>query len=324
MSATLLDPPPHISPPTALHLSQQAPLVLASSPASSLPWPISLLTSSETPETWSIHENLLLACLRTGDDRSARQVLDRMVARFGDENERVMALRGLYEEAVARDKGSLEKVLKEYETTIKDDPTNMPIRKRHIALLRSLGRPTDAIAALTYLVDSSPTDAEAWAELADLYASQNLLPQAIYSLEEVLLITPNAWNIHARIGELLYLSAISNGEGGASYKGLAEAMRRFCRSVELNDGYLRGFYGLKLTTSRLLTLQVPKRNDSSAEDLPLPPVTTIEKLNELATTKLAEIVRRGSAKESGWGGYEEAELIAARELLNRDGANVVR
>jgi len=216
--------------------------------------------------------------------------------------------------------------LKEYEITIKEDPTNMPIRKRHIALLRSLGRPTDAIAALTYLLDSSPTDAESWAELADLYASQNLLSQAIFSLEEVLLITPNAWNVHARLGELLYLSALAAGEGGGTYRGIAEAMRRFCRSIELNDSYLRGFYGLKLTTDRLLTLQAPKRNnnDSSPEDLPLPSTTTIQKLHELATHKLAEIVRRGSAKEPGWGGYEEAEVIAVRELLDRDGAKVVR
>jgi hypothetical protein len=48
-----------------------------------------------------------------------------MISRLGDENERVMALRGLYEEATAKDKGALEKVLKNYETTIKADPTNM-------------------------------------------------------------------------------------------------------------------------------------------------------------------------------------------------------
>ena len=53
----------------------------------------------------------------------------------------------------------------------------------------------DAIAALVELLDSSPTDAEAWSELSDLYHSQGLYQQAIFSLEEVLLITPNAWNV---------------------------------------------------------------------------------------------------------------------------------
>ena len=125
MSTSLLDPPPHISPQIVLHMSQQAPRVLQSSPTSSLPWPISLLLSSETPETWMIHENLLLSCLQTGDDKSARLCLDRMTARFGGENERVMALKGMYEEAVAVDKTGLEKVLKEYQSILKADPTNM-------------------------------------------------------------------------------------------------------------------------------------------------------------------------------------------------------
>lgn len=67
--------------------------------------------------------------------------------------------------------------------------------KRRVALLRSLNRHPDAIAALTQLLDAVPTDAEAWCELADLYQSQGLGSQAIFSLEEALLIAPNAWNV---------------------------------------------------------------------------------------------------------------------------------
>jgi ER membrane protein complex subunit 2 len=52
-------------------------------------------------------------------------------------------------------------------------------------------------------VEVSPTDAEAWAELSDLYVSQGMYPQAIFALEEVLLITPNAWNVGATL--LLYM-----------------------------------------------------------------------------------------------------------------------
>ena len=48
--------------------------------------------------------------------------------------------------------------------------------------------------------------------------------------------------MHARMGEVVYASAkaaASDDEGGAE-KGLREAMRWFCRSVELCDDYLRG------------------------------------------------------------------------------------
>lgn len=50
--------------------------------------------------------------------------------------------------------------------------------------------------------------------------------------------------MHARLGEVLYITASAN-EAGAD-KDLAESMRRFCRSIELCDDYLRGYYGLKL------------------------------------------------------------------------------
>jgi ER membrane protein complex subunit 2 len=58
-----------------------------------------------------------------------------------------------------------------------------------------MGRQAEAISALVALLDFTPTDAESWAELADLYLSQGLYSQAIFALEEVLVLTPNAWNV---------------------------------------------------------------------------------------------------------------------------------
>ena len=59
-------------------------------------------------------------------------------------------------------------------------------------------------------------------------------------------------------------------------------------------------------------------------DLAPPTLESVKKLNELATSKLGEIVRRGSSGEKGWDGYSESELIAARELLNRDTQKIQR
>lgn len=193
--ANLLTPPTSIPPPTALTLSQKAPPILSTSPTSSLPWPLSLLFSAESPESWTIHENLLLSSLRTGDDASARKILDRLTTRFGDSNERVIALRGIYEEALAKDSKELEKVFQDYEKILREDPTNFSVRKRRVAVLKSLGRTADAITALTVLLENSPTDVEAWAELSELYAGQGAWSQAIFCLEEVLLIMPNAWSV---------------------------------------------------------------------------------------------------------------------------------
>ena len=193
--ANLLTPPSLIPPPTALHLSQKAPLILSSTPTSSLPWPLSLLFTRETPETWTIHENLLLSALRAGDDAAARQILDRMTTRFGATNERMMALKGIYDEAVAKDDAELGRIFDGYEKVLKEDATNFSVRKRRVAVLKRLGRTADAITALTVLVENSPTDVEAWAELSELYAGVGAWGQAIFCMEEVLLVMPNAWSV---------------------------------------------------------------------------------------------------------------------------------
>jgi tetratricopeptide (TPR) repeat protein len=193
--ANLLSPPSQIPPPTALALAQKAPRILSSTPTSALPWPLSLLFSRETPETWTIHENLFLSTLRTGNEEAALRILQRLEARFGDHNERIITLRGIYNEATSKSDADLEKVLNGYDKIIKDDPTNMSIRKRRVAVLKALGRTQDAITAVAALLQDSPTDAEAWAEASELYASTAAWGQAIFCAEEVLLITPNAWTV---------------------------------------------------------------------------------------------------------------------------------
>jgi tetratricopeptide (TPR) repeat protein len=69
------------------------------------------------------------------------------------------------------------------------------VQKRRVALLVSMGKIQLAIGVLVDLLQVSPVDAEAWAELSDLYLSQNSYDQAIFCLEEVLLVMPNAWNV---------------------------------------------------------------------------------------------------------------------------------
>ncbi|KAG9230236.1 hypothetical protein BJ875DRAFT_385603 [Amylocarpus encephaloides] len=324
MASSLLHSPANLSPQVALRLSQQAPLLLRYPPSAISPYSIrSLWSAAETPELWATYENLMQSCLRTGDEQSAHLCLERLTERFGAGNERLMALRGLFQEATAEDDAALERVLGEYKKILAADSSNMPVSKRRIVLLQTLKKIPEAIAALNQLLDASPTDAESWSEMSDLYLSQGLYPQAIFALEEVLLITPNAWNMHARLGEVLYVAASSND--GSSEKHLSESMRRFCRSIELCDDYLRGFYGLKLTTDRLLSALTQNSKISKSESgLPQPDVKTVEKLNELATAKLTEIVRRSANQEPGWEGYEQPDIIAAQELLNRDTASITR
>ncbi|KAI0446584.1 tetratricopeptide [Xylaria telfairii] len=322
MSSSFLHPPGHLPPAAALHHSQQAPGILKnSSGAISKSVLQSLLSASETQELWTTYENLLISCLRTSNDESAHQFLGRLVSRFGDDNERVMALKGLLKEATAPDDAALNLVLQEYDQILQENPPNLPIAKRRAALFRAMGRNTEAVNALNSLLDMSPTDAEAWGELADLYLALGLYSQAIFAQEEVLILQPNAWNIHARLGEMLLMAA----KGSDAPKRLTEAFKRFCRSIELCDNYLRGYYGLKLTTQQLLSEVSPKApKPTDPEDWAVPASSTLQKMDELATEKLAEIIRRNSAGERDWQGYNKAEIAAARELLKPQDTATIR
>lgn len=50
--------------------------------------------------------------------------------------------------------------------------------------------------------------------------------------------------MNARLGEVLFMAASASTDN-ATYKYYAESVKRFCRSIELCDDYLRGYYGLK-------------------------------------------------------------------------------
>lgn len=111
----------------ALTLSQQTPIFLRKHKLETplLPVPLPLLSSADTIEQWTRCEKLMLAALRVGDDKAAFQCLERMIQRFGATDERVMGLRGLYQESVAENQKALESVLKEYEDVLAEDPVNI-------------------------------------------------------------------------------------------------------------------------------------------------------------------------------------------------------
>ncbi|RDA90573.1 hypothetical protein CP533_2597 [Ophiocordyceps camponoti-saundersi (nom. inval.)] len=326
LPSSLLRPQGRLTPHEASELARQAPEILRKNPKAFSASPLrALFTTPETSQLWTVYENLLLSCLRVGDDASALQCLERLVTRFGQEDERIMALQGLTQEAMASSDNELQKILDGYEACLEKNDANIPIRKRKIALLRSMGRISEAVTALNALLDFNSTDAEAWAELADMHVTLGLYSQAIYALEEVLVLMPNAWNIHARLGEVSLMAADANSENNQQQKHLAEAVKRFCRSIELCDDYLRAYYGLKLVTDRLLKCEPrPKKQQQDIEGFELVDDAMVRQLNEAATEKLSEIVLKYGAGEKLWQGYDEGEITAARRLLKETSADVVR
>lgn len=200
MSRYMLVNPAYQSPSITTQKSRLATRIVSTSShnlLSLLPPQISRYLTSESQEQWLTYEHAFIASLKASDDETAHACLAKLIARFGADNERIQALQGFYDEAIAQDDDALRVVLARYESILLDKPTNMPTRKRKAALLRSMGKFEDAIKTLVELLDVSPIDTEAWAELADMYSLQGMYEQAVFCLEEVLLQAPNAWNVCA-------------------------------------------------------------------------------------------------------------------------------
>ncbi len=109
----------------ALGLAQQTTSYLQkkkSSGTSTIPIPF--IFPAESTDLWVVYERQLLSCLRTSDDKAAHLCLERLIDRFGATNERVMGLRGLYQEAIAKDDAALTTILREYNEILADDPVN--------------------------------------------------------------------------------------------------------------------------------------------------------------------------------------------------------
>uniref|UniRef100_A0A093V5W2 ER membrane protein complex subunit 2 n=1 Tax=Talaromyces marneffei PM1 TaxID=1077442 RepID=A0A093V5W2_TALMA len=286
------------NPAAALHLSQQASTLLTK------PYSLSTLpfVASENPEQWIEYEQLFLVCLRTGDDKSAHLCLDRLTERFGPANERIMGLRGLYQEATAKDPSALEVILKEYNKILAGNAVNVPILKRRIALLRSMNKNDEAVSALVDYLEAFPTDAEAWCELGDLYQSNAMSAQAIFSLEEALLITPNSWNLHARLGEILYISTMSADRSISTTQTLSRSVKHFLRSLELCDDYVRGLYGL---------IMIQSGAEASA-DFEVPSVKTLEELRSMAIQKAEKLIQSQQSVT-----HQPDGLVSLKELVQQ-------
>lgn len=118
----------------ALSLSQQTAQYLrkhTSTGTSAVPIPF--LSYPESTDIWLMYEKLFLSCLRTGDDKAAFNCLEKLMGRFGATNERIMGLRGLYQEAVAEDDAALERVLQEYDEVLAEDAVNTVGVSEHYA-----------------------------------------------------------------------------------------------------------------------------------------------------------------------------------------------
>ncbi|KAF8336347.1 uncharacterized protein EI90DRAFT_2864016, partial [Cantharellus anzutake] len=220
-------------------------------------------------ESWEFLEQLAFAALDIGQTSFAEQCIQQLDSKFPG-SPRVDRLKGLRLEAL----GNYDDALTLYESLIESDPTNVPIWKRKISALRSVGRIQLATEELIKYLDAFYGDHEGWLELADIYASNAQYDPSLASLSHVLLLVPQNPFYVLQAGETAYTA-----------RDVPLALKFFLRVVEMaptGGPSTRGWYGVKMCTRKLLSHPA----FPSPSSTPPPPPKTLSLLDELATERV--------------------------------------
>ncbi|KAJ8959271.1 hypothetical protein NQ314_006299 [Rhamnusium bicolor] len=141
---------------------------------------------------------------------------------------------------------------------IKQDSTNSAAKKRKIAILKALGRYTEAIKELTDYLKIFMADVEAWQELSEMYINEHDYSKAAFCVEELILHNPHNHLLHQRYADIKYT------QGGL--ENLEMARTYYYQTLKLNPKNIRALYGIYLTTTALLNFQknvTQKKKDSA-------------------------------------------------------------
>jgi len=220
-------------------------------------------SSSLSHEVWATYEQVYISLLqharygsrRTATDgttdgaemQMAQEHITALSAQFPD-SLRVKRLEGMMWEA----KGEAELALDTYEEILQEDPSNLLVVKRQVAILRARGGPArtaDAAKKLCEYLGTFCSDHEAWLMLHDLYLATQQYKRAAFAIEELILINPMSYIYHIRAGEVTYTMGVASN--GGSHDQLLTARKYFAHALELKPDCLRALYGILLVCAAL-------------------------------------------------------------------------
>jgi len=197
-------------------------------------------------EKWMVLEQVAVAALDMHKMPVAEDCLLLLAKRFPG-SQRVRKLKALRLEALERydDANDL------YDAILRKDETNTVVRKRKIAVLKSMGKTAEAATELVDYLKKFMSDTEAWMELCDLYVGEQDYNKAAYCMEELLLHNPHTHLYFQKFADIKYT------QGG--FDNVEMARSYYSRAVKLSSGAnLRALYGLMLCCSHIANS--PKAN----------------------------------------------------------------
>ncbi|KAF0299076.1 ER membrane protein complex subunit 2 [Amphibalanus amphitrite] len=190
-------------------------------------------------EKWMVLEQVAVAALDLHKMTVAEDCLVMLSKQFPG-SQRVRKLKALRLEALER----YEDANDVYDAILRKDETNTVVRKRKIAILKSLGKTSEAIRELVEYLKKFMSDTEAWMELSDLYISEQDYAKAAYCMEELLLHNPHHHLYFQKYADIKYT------QGG--FDNVEVARSYYSRAVKLSSANnMRALYGLLLCCSQI-------------------------------------------------------------------------
>jgi tetratricopeptide (TPR) repeat protein len=189
-------------------------------------------------DAWTVYEQVFIAAIDLGNDEIAQDCISALIEKFPNST-RVKRLRGMYYEYSEK----FEEARNLYNQIIEEDPTNMIIRKRLIAILKAEGKHSEAIKELREYLEKFQSDTEAWGELCDYYLNDCDYKKAAFCMEELILSNPHNHLYYQKYAEIKY------SEGGIENCEIAKTY--FSQALTLHPDNVRALYGLLLTSTHL-------------------------------------------------------------------------
>ncbi|XP_047134639.1 ER membrane protein complex subunit 2 [Hydra vulgaris] len=187
-------------------------------------------------ELWLLYEQVCIAAFDCNRMDLALKCLRALDKQFPKSN-RVLKLKAMRKEVL----GQYNDAKQIYEVMLEDDPANLSIRKRLIALTKIKNDPEETISALNAYLKDFMADQEAWMELSELYIKQQEFSKAAFCMEEVMLSHPHNHLYHQRYAEIQY--TINTPDS------MEKARMYFAQALKLDPNNVRALYGLFLTTN---------------------------------------------------------------------------
>lgn len=189
-------------------------------------------------ELWSIYEQVCIAAFDCNRMDLALMCMRSLDKQFPNSN-RVLKLKAMRKEVL----GQFKDAQKIYEIMLEEDPANLNVRKRLIAITKAQNNTDETIRMLNEYLKEFMGDQEAWMELSELYIHQQEFARAAFCLEELILCHPHNHLYHQRYAEIQY--TINTQES------MELARKYFAQALKLDPNNTRALYGLFLATSNV-------------------------------------------------------------------------